>query len=97
MIGIHSPELRSQRKLAGLRAQLKQHKVTFPVLVDNDHANWRRWGQRAWPTIYLLDKQGRTRYRWIGRLDYRGVHGAAEMTRKIEALLKEPYRPPVSK
>ena len=58
------------------------------MLIDLRYANWNRWGQRYWPTIYLVDKQGRNRYRWEGELNYRGA-GGDQMTWLIEQLLRE--------
>jgi hypothetical protein len=41
--GIHTPEL-------GIR---------YPVGQDNAFQTWRAWGNEAWPTFYLLDRDGR--------------------------------------
>ena len=63
--------------------------VTHPVLLDNKGENWRRWRQQYWPTVYLIDKQGRVRSTRTGELEFRGGGGEAKMARLIEALLKE--------
>jgi len=59
------------------------------VLVDSDRDNWKRWQQRVWPTVYLIDKHGMVRYGWEGELEYQGAGGEAKMTRLLESLLKE--------
>ena len=89
IIGVHTPETEGERNPANVVRKVKELGITYPVLVDSDHQNWRRWQQRIWPTIYLIDKQGRVRYRWEGELEYRGAGGEVKMTRLIEALLKE--------
>ena len=44
----------------------------------------RRFGTWAWPTLYLIDKQGDIRFQRIGEGGY------TEMEQHIEALLAEP-------
>jgi hypothetical protein len=64
--------------------------IDYPVLVDREGANWRKWGQRYWPTVYLIDRQGRVRYRWEGELEYQNAGGEAAMAELIQQLLEEP-------
>ena len=89
VIGIHSPETEAESKLANVTRKVKDLGITYPVLVDSKRQNWNRWGQRVWPAICLVDKQGRARYGWEGELEYKGAGGEAKMSRLIEALLKE--------
>ncbi|MGO8926367.1 MAG: redoxin domain-containing protein [Limisphaerales bacterium] len=89
VIGVHTPETAAERNLANVARKVKELGISYPVLVDSDHENWRRWQQRMWPTVYLIDKQGRVRYGWEGELEYQGAGGEAKMIGLIEALLKE--------
>ncbi len=52
-----------------IQRYLREHALTYPVAVDNDFATWRRWGNRYWPTMYLVDKVGRIRAVHIGEGD----------------------------
>jgi thiol-disulfide isomerase/thioredoxin len=89
IIGIHTPETPTEHELTNVVAKVKQLGITYPVLVDADAQNWKRWQQRCWPTVYLLDKRGRARVAWEGELEYQGKGGYAKLTRMIEELLKE--------
>ena len=51
-------------------AATRDLRVRYPVVQDNEHAIWRRWGTRAWPTLVLVDKRGVVRYRHIGEGAY---------------------------
>jgi len=52
-------------------------------VTDNDFATWNRYGNRARPAVYLIDKQGVIRYLHIGE-------GAYEQTDQfIRELLAE--------
>ncbi len=84
VIGVHTPELDFERDETRLRAYLAEHDIEYPVAVDRDSAIWRAFGTWAWPSLYLIDKQGRI------RLERVGEGGYAEMERSIEALLDEP-------
>jgi peroxiredoxin len=68
---------------------VKKQKITYPILIDRQGENWNRWGQQYWPTVYLIDRRGRVRYRWEGELEYNRAGGEAIMTRCVEELLKE--------
>lgn len=91
IIGVHTPETEYERSLSNVETHLKKLDVTYPVLIDSEGINWQRWGQQIWPTVYLLDKWGRVRYRWIGELEYNNAGGEAKTTQYIQELLKEKY------
>lgn len=89
IIGIHTPETESERNAVNVMAAVKQLGIEYPVLIDDQMANWRRWGQQFWPTVYLIDRKGRIRYRWEGELNYGNSGGEDKMAVLIEKLLKE--------
>jgi predicted transcriptional regulator len=35
-------------------------------VTDNNYATWRAFNIQAWPTVVILDKQGRIRFTHIG-------------------------------
>ncbi len=86
IIGVHTPEFDFERDPKNVAKRVKELGIEYPILLDSQNQNWRRWNQRYWPTIYLLDKAGRVRHRHIGEL--RGDE--AQLFRHIETLLKEP-------
>lgn len=89
VIGVHTPETDAERVTANVAARVKKLGITYPILVDENHENWNRWGLEAWPTVFLVDQRGRIRYRWVGELNYRSAGGEARMAELIEQLLKE--------
>src|SRR2546423_4733742 len=42
-----------------MRTARHRHNITHPVAVDNDYAIWNRYGIRAWPTLVVVDPEGR--------------------------------------
>mgnify|MGYP001336520160 CR=1 FL=1 len=89
VIGVHTPELPQERDVDKLKKHLKQHEINYPVVVDNQHANWRAFNNQWWPSTYLVDKKGVGRYFWNGELAWKGARGEELMRQKIEQLLAE--------
>lgn len=89
IIGVHTPETPWERMTANVARQVRQLGITYPVLIDQKGANWGRWRQQYWPTVYLIDKHGRVRYRWAGELEYNHAGGEAAMGQRVAELLKE--------
>jgi thiol-disulfide isomerase/thioredoxin len=85
IIGVHYPEFEYEADLQNLRAAIVRLDVPYAVVQDNDAVIWTAYGNRFWPTLYLIDKQGHLRYRHIGEGSY------AEIEENIQDLLAETY------
>lgn len=89
ILAVHTPETEGERNPESVASHVKKLDITYPVLLDPKGENWNRWGVRYWPTVYVLDRQGRVRYGWEGELNYKGARGEALMAEHIDTLLKE--------
>ena len=85
IIGNHYPEFGFEEDIANLEEAIVRLEVPYAVAQDNDGATWRLYQNHYWPTLYLIDKRGRLRYRHIGEGAYQQTEAA------IQALLAEPY------
>jgi len=83
VIGVHSPEFSYEHDLSRVKQYIRDHDIPFPVSIDNDFSTWNRYGNRYWPAMYLIDKQGTIRYVRIGEGGYQ------ETERLIQGLLAE--------
>ena len=70
IIGIETPESESERVFDNLVAAVKKRGIAYPVVTDYDSRTWESFGVNAWPTVVILDKQGRVRYRHVGEGAY---------------------------
>lgn len=70
VIAVHAPEFERERAIENVRAYVAAEKIAYPVAIDNDFANWKRYNNEYWPTIYLVDKRGILRYQKIGEGEY---------------------------
>jgi len=83
IIGVHTPELDSERKIENVRREVAALGIRYPVITDNDYATWNAYKVAAWPTMFVLDKSGRVRWMHVGE----GAYDEAEQT--IQKLLAE--------
>ena len=83
VIGVHSPEFAEERNVETLRSEVASLGINYPVVADNDFQTWNAFKVEAWPTSFLLDKQGRIRWKRVGEGDY------DETERLIQQLLAE--------
>jgi thiol-disulfide isomerase/thioredoxin len=83
IIGVHSPEFDEERKVENLRREVISLGIRYAVVTDNDYQTWNAYHVEAWPTTFLLDKQGRIR--WM----HSGEGGYDEAERLIQKLLAE--------
>lgn len=83
VLGIHSPEFSYERNVESVRDYVRDHRIDYPVIIDNDFSNWNRFGNKFWPAVYLIDKRGIIRYLRVGEGGYRDTE------RMIESLLAE--------
>lgn len=88
MIGIHSPEFPGENEPSAIEAVMKKYDTDFPVLRDPKLENWKAWRQEWWPTVYVIDKQGKVRFKWAGELAWQGADGENQLIRAVQELLK---------
>lgn len=84
VIAVHSPEFSHEKEVARVKDYVKDNNISYAVPIDNDFRNWRKYRNRYWPTLYVIDKKGTIQYTRIGE-------GAYEQTEEtIQRLLAEP-------
>ena len=66
IIGVHTPESDLERNINDVRREVGELGVKYPVVTDNDYSTWNAYKVEAWPTLFLLDKQGRVRWTHVG-------------------------------
>jgi thiol-disulfide isomerase/thioredoxin len=83
IVGVHTPETQNEYRINSVREEVSALGVKYAVVTDNDYTTWKAYGVEAWPTIFVLDKQGRVRWLHVGEGRYDETDGA------IKALLAE--------
>jgi alkyl hydroperoxide reductase subunit AhpC len=85
LISIHTPEFSHEKVVDNVRNAVKRLGVPYPVAIDNDFKIWRSFGNRAWPTLYLIDRQGDVRMSKVGEGRFGLVRGAIEFLKENES------------
>ena len=81
VVGVHAPEFGFEHDLDNVRRAAGELDVGYPVVIDNDFTIWRSFGNHYWPALYLVDGDGRVRFRHFGEEAYE------ETERAIQQLL----------
>jgi cytochrome c biogenesis protein CcdA/thiol-disulfide isomerase/thioredoxin len=83
VIGVHTPEFEFEKVTSNVVAAMKDFKIRYPVVQDNDYNIWNSYNNQYWPAEYLIDSKGNLVDSHFGEGNY------DETERKIQNLLKE--------
>jgi cytochrome c biogenesis protein CcdA/thiol-disulfide isomerase/thioredoxin len=81
VIGVHTPEFPFERVTGNVSRAADDLGVEYPVAIDNGYETWTAYGNRFWPSQYLVDAGGVVRH-----IKY-GEGGYAETEELIRQLL----------
>jgi sugar lactone lactonase YvrE len=82
-VGVHSPKFPHEHDHAAVRAAVARHRIEHPVLDDPAMITWDAYTVRAWPTLILIDTDGRV------ALTVSGEGKAVQLAAAIEQLVVE--------
>ena len=78
LIGVHSPEFAFEREAANVQAAIRRHEIRYPVALDNRYQTWTAWRNRYWPSVYLIDREGRLLLSHAGEGEYEAIERAIQ-------------------
>jgi thiol-disulfide isomerase/thioredoxin len=59
IIGVHSPKFDNEKTTESIRKAVLRYEVGHPVVNDAEQAIWTAYGVHSWPSLVLLDTEGR--------------------------------------
>lgn len=59
VIGVHSAKFTTEQETENIRQAILRYEIEHPVVNDRDLTIWRQYGIGAWPTVVLIDPQGK--------------------------------------
>ncbi len=83
VVAVHVPRFDSERDSRRIGKRLNRQRHDFPIGHDPDWTMWQHYGIEAWPTVVLIDGEGRIRERIVGDGPIR------ELDARISALADE--------
>jgi thiol-disulfide isomerase/thioredoxin len=78
VIGVHTPEFAFERNVDNVRRAVRQMRIEYPVVIDNDYAIWRAFDNQYWPALYFVDARGRVRQHQFGEGEYQRSEAAIQ-------------------
>lgn len=83
VIGVHSAKFDNESDQKNILTACQRYDIGHPVVVDEQHRIWSEYGVQAWPTIAVVDAEGRV----VGQLSGEGNREVLDGV--IAALLDE--------
>ncbi len=59
VIGVHSAKFESEKETGNIRKAILRYEIEHPVINDAKHVVWDNFGIRSWPTVVLIDPEGK--------------------------------------
>ena len=59
VIGVHSAKFDNEKDSQNIREAIQRYEIQHPVVNDSEMAIWRKFGTRSWPTLVLVDPEGK--------------------------------------
>ncbi len=59
VIGVHSPKFDNEKDTKSIRKAVLRYELAHPVVNDADRKIWERYGVQSWPTLVLIDPEGK--------------------------------------
>ena len=68
VIGVHSPKFDNEKDTASIKKAVLRYELAHPVLNDSERKVWDGFGVRSWPSLVLIDPEGKP----VGQLSGEG-------------------------
>ena len=59
VIGVHTAKFDAERDTENIRRKVREYRIKHPVVNDANQVIWRHFGVQSWPTLVLLDANGK--------------------------------------
>ncbi|HEY7159537.1 MAG TPA: thioredoxin-like domain-containing protein [Gemmataceae bacterium] len=59
VIGVHTAKFDNEKNTESIRKAILRYEVSHPVVNDANQKIWNTYGSRSWPTLCLIDPEGR--------------------------------------
>lgn len=76
VVAVHVPRFDNERDARRVGKRLSRQKLEFPLAHDPDWILWQHYGIEAWPTVVLIDAEGKIRERLVGDGQLREMEAA---------------------
>ena len=82
VIGVHSAKFEKEKDTEAIKKAVLRYEIKHPVVNDADMAIWKAFGASSWPTMFLIDPEGKVVWSESGE----GLYD--ELDKEIARLIK---------
>jgi DNA-binding beta-propeller fold protein YncE len=83
VVGVHSAKFDNEGDRQNIATACARYNIAHPIIVDEQHRIWSDYGVRSWPTLVIIDPQGRV----VGTLSGEGNRDILDAV--VHSLLEE--------
>ena len=65
VIGVHSAKFETEKGTKNIEEAILRYEIEHPVVNDHEHRIWSMFGARSWPTVALIDPEGK----FVGKIN----------------------------
>ena len=73
VIGVHSPKFDNEKDTKSIRKAVLRYEIAHPVVNDAERKIWDTYGVESWPTMAVIDTQGRIVRGFSGEGNYEAL------------------------
>lgn len=73
VIGVHSAKFKTEKETDNIRSAVLRYEVKHPVVNDKDFRIWGEYGAQAWPTLILVNPEGKIIEQYMGEGFYKDL------------------------
>lgn len=70
VIGVHSAKFTSEQETDNVDKAVKRYGIEHPVINDKDFMIWNQYAARAWPSLFVIDPEGKVVGKHEGEITY---------------------------
>ena len=74
VIGVHSAKFETEKDSDNIGEAILRYEIKHPVVNDADHAIWNSYGVSSWPTVLLVDPEGKAIWGTAGEITFDQVN-----------------------
>ncbi|MCA9265800.1 MAG: redoxin domain-containing protein, partial [Planctomycetales bacterium] len=74
VVGVHSAKFDTEKNRENIEEAILRYEIAHPVINDAGHVIWNAYGVRSWPTILLMDPEGKVVWGKAGEFTFDDVH-----------------------
>lgn len=73
VIGVHSAKFEAEKKTKNIEEAILRYEIEHPVINDAEHRVWDMFGVQSWPTVLMIDPEGRAVWGTGGEIEFKTV------------------------